>query len=117
MIFKFSKINVNDTCGFLKIKCFSFYRKYIYILNYGFFLASIKKTFKRYKKFLGVKKRNFLIKTKSNFNFKDNSNLNFLKNESVILKKRLSICGKFTKGPINYKIKKKKLLISFIFII
>ena len=116
MVFKFTKLNINDTCGFLIGKCFHIYNRK-FIKNSGYSYISIKKTYKKQSHRVGSKKKSYVIKIKKTSSRVDSTFILFKNNSSVVIKKRLSILGKFTRGPLPYSIKRSKLLSSFILII
>lgn len=113
MIQKTTILNISDTCGYIKNKCFHTYSKTYILSNYNFTNSSIRKTLSKFSKSIGKKKKTFVIRKICINKQLDGTNYIFFSNDNVIIKKRLSILGKYVKGPILFNIKRKKLLSSF----
>ena len=61
--------------------------------------------------------RGLIIRTKYNTNKLDGSPIYFKNNNIVLLKKKQDIKSKYLYGPVSYKIRRKKFLSLFSFVI
>lgn len=60
------------------------------------------------------KVKSYIISTRYRVRKPDGAALTLSRNTSVLLKKRLTTRGKYTKGPFVYGLKRKKILGSFV---
>ena len=104
------------------LNCFKALKSYIIklyyndtkkIINNGYVLLTVEKTYKNAKKTRGKKSYAFFLRSK----FKNNNHclsfFNYKKNECIFLKKRMTPRGKVVKGSISFLIKKKKFISPF----
>lgn len=124
MIKKRTIVNITDNCGVVKAKIihhiFGFHKK---TSKPGHFnKVSVRKRRTDYawiksKKVKiprkGKKLLSYFVRSKFRHTKQDGSHFSFLNNSSVILKKRLTIRGKYVKGPFIYGLRRKKILGSF----
>lgn len=124
MIKKMTLLGVADNCGVSQVKLihhyFGFHKK---TTKPGHFAkVSVRK---RKHEFKWVKSKKIRVARKGSRHksyfvrgayqlFKaDGTTLRFSKNTVVLLKKRLTLKGKYVKGPFTYGLKRKKIIKSF----
>lgn len=119
MIQKNTILNVQDISGVSTVKCFHVYKQFSKnVSSSGFALkTSIKIYNKLRKKWKGKKTKAIVTVTKARYIKPDGTQIYGFKNACCLLKKRLSIRGKLTRGFNFYNLKKKKFLNSFSIII
>lgn len=119
MIQKNSILNVLDINGVFVVKCFHTYKKFNKNTSSSglVFKSSIKLYSKLRKKWKGKKTKSIVVVSRSRYKKPDGSFIYGNKNSCVLLKKRLSIRGKLTKGYNFYNLKKKKFINSFSLVI
>lgn len=112
-----------DNCGVFIVKTFHLYggsQKKIAITS-EFIKASVRHVRKKFRKTSKIKKKlktvGILIRSKRFIMRNDNSYFFFRKNNVILLKKRMTPRGKIIKGPIVWKIRRKKFRNSFPYII
>jgi len=124
MIKKMSLLWVADNCGVSKVKVihhyFGFHKKTTKLGHFA--KVSVRKRKYNYswvksKKILiarkGSRHKSYFIRSKYRWVKPDGAHLKFKKNALVLLKKRLTMKGKYVKGPFVYGLKRKKIIKSF----
>ena len=124
MLKKKTILNIIDNCGVLKVKVihhiFGFNKKTTKPGHFNKVTVNKRradyvwvksKKIKIYKK--GKKLISYFIRSKYKHTKLDGSSIKFKDNCSVILKKRLTIKGRYVKGPFIYGLRRKKILGSF----
>ena len=104
------------------LNCFKALKSYIIklyyndtkkIINKGFVLLTVEKTYRNSKKARGKKSYAYFLRSKFKINNHCLSFFSYKKNESIFLKKRMTPRGKIVKGSISFLIKKKKFISPF----
>jgi large subunit ribosomal protein L14 len=116
MIQKSTILNVSDTCGITKVRCFHVYGKKKHFIGVvgNFVKVSVRRTHSRLNQVFKKKKiKAIFILFKQNFIKPDGSSIKFYKNSCVLLKKRLTPRGKLVSGPTIFNLKRKKFILSF----
>lgn len=118
MIQKNTILSVSDVCGVDIVRCFHVYKKRKNFLGGigNFIKVSVRSIHKNKFKLKKKKFRSLIVNTNRFYTKFDGSNLYLLKNACVLLKKRLTPCGKLMRGSIVYNIKRKKFIKSFSFV-
>lgn len=119
MIQKNSILNVLDMSGVSTVRCFHIYNQFSKNTSSSGLVVktSIRIYSKLRKKWKGKKTKAIVVTTKARYNKPDGSLIFGNFNSCNLLKKRLSIRGKLTKGYNFYNLKKKKFINSFIKVI
>lgn len=119
MIQKNTILIVQDLSGVNTVKCFHIYKKFSKNISDSGLITknSIKIYNKLRKKWKGKKTKAIVNLTKSRYIKPDGTQIVSNINACSLLKKRLNIRGKLTKGYNYYNLKKKKFLNSFSIII
>lgn len=119
MIQKNSILNVFDMCGVSTVRCFHVYNQFSKNTSSSGLVTknSIRVYSKIRKKWKGNKTKAIVILTKLRYTKPDGSLIFGNLNSCNLLKKRLSVRGKLTKGYNFYNLKKKKFLNSFTIVI
>lgn len=102
-------------CGVSTVRCFHVYKQFSKnISSSGFIIkTSIRIYSKIRKKWKGKKSKAIVTSTRSRFIKPDGAQIYGFKNNCGLLKKRLSLRGKYIRGYSFYNLKKKKFLSSF----
>jgi ribosomal protein L14 len=124
MIKKRTVLHVTDNCGVIKARVihhiFGFKKKTSYLGHFNKVSVRKRKTEYAWIKSKrvniprkGKKLKAYFVRSRYNYVKPDGSRLNFKTNSAVILKKRLTIRGKYVFGPFVYGLRRKKILGSF----
>jgi len=128
MIFKKTWLNVSDATNVCWLQTFHLYKGFNRrVTTTGFFIKGSARVVEppriEYKGFKvkfnkkGDICRGLIIRTKYNTNKLDGSPIYFKNNNIVLLKKKQDIKSKYLYGPVSYKIRRKKFLSLFSFVI
>lgn len=119
MVQKNTILSVQDMNGVYTVNCFHTYKKFSKnISSSGLVIkTSIRLHSKKRKKWKGKKSKGIVTLTKSRYVKPDGSQIFGFKNGCGLLKKRLSLRGKFIRSYNFYNLKKKKFLTSFALVI
>ena len=119
MIQKNSLLQVSDVCGVDIVRCFHVYKKKKnFIGSVGNFIkVSVRSIHKNKFKLKKKKFRSIIVNTNKFFKKKDGANFFLIKNSCVLLKKRLTPCGKLMRGLVLYNMNRKKFIKSFSYIL
>lgn len=128
MIFKHSWLNVADNTNVKWIQIFHLYKGFNRrSTKIGFFVKGSARAVEppriEYKgfKFKFNKKgdicRGLIIRTKFRIKKDDGSSLYFKNNSTILLKKKQDVKSKYLYGPVSYKIKRKRFLNLFSFVL
>jgi len=113
MVFKSTKINITDSCGYLIGKIFHVYKTSSKTYRNSFIYLSIRAVYLKYVNHIGKKSRGFVIRLRKKKHQNDATYINFLKNDCVLLKKRMTTRGKLVKGVILHNNRRRKFITSF----
>mgnify|MGYP006250394731 FL=1 len=124
MIKKMSMLGVADNCGISKVKVIHHFQGFnkqtsrpghfmkvtVRRRKYNYSWIKSKKVFVSKK---GKKHKAYFIRPTYLYKKRDGTVFKFKKNETVLLKKRLTMRGKYVNGPFIYGLRRKKILQSF----
>ena len=108
-------MSIVDSCGGLTSVCIGFFKKnnFKFSKNGNFIQVSVIKSLPRSRKLRGRLHYSIVTNTKKNKSRLDSSSFTLFDNNCVLLKKRLTTYGKYSSGPIQYTIKRKRFIASF----
>jgi len=128
MVFKNTWLNVSDNTNVNWLQTFHLYKGFSRkTTTVGFFIKGSARSVEppriEYKgfKFKFNRKgdicRGLLIRVKYNLSKNDGSSAHFFNNSVVLLKKKQDLKSKYLYGPVSYKIRRKKFLSLFSFVV
>lgn len=115
MVWRKTKLSIVDSCGGLKARCIGFFQKnnFNFSKSGSFIQVSVIKSLPRVRSLKGRLHNGIVVNAKKNFSRVDSSSVILFTNSCVLLKKRLTTYGKYSSGPIQYTIKRKRFIASF----
>ena len=125
MIKKMSLIGIADNCGIQKVKVIhhyigsnkdtSFVGDFVKVSvrkrKYNYSWVKNKRVYVSKK---GKKHKSYFLRSRYRCRKNDGSTFFFKENTTAILKKRMTMRGRYVRGPFIYGLKRKKIIASFV---